>query len=62
MASDIGTLVVRFENGTAVQRFQEAKDLIDTAQEDAPWNDDLRKARECLEEAWNGLTFRSPEH
>ena len=55
------TYVVRFANRSAVQRFQEAKELVESAQKDAPWSDDLRRASECLDEAWSGLSFALPE-
>ena len=50
--------IVRFSNRAAIQSFSEAMELIKQAQEEAPWSDELRRALECLREAWDGLTFR----
>ena len=59
--SEPNTFYVRFANREAVQDFQEARDLIDEAKEDSPWIDALHRAAECLESAWNGLTFSAQE-
>ena len=57
MPQDPEVYCVRFANREAVQRFQAAKDLIDEAIEDSPWNDTLQTARAHLVAAWNGLSF-----
>ena len=51
------TYRVRFANRTAVQRFREAMDLVTEALQNAPWCDELRAAQQCLDEAWDGLSF-----
>jgi hypothetical protein len=51
------TFMVRFANRAAIQRFQEGRELIDEVLEESPWLDDLRRAKECFDEAWDGLSF-----
>ena len=55
------TYTVKFANRNAVQRFQEAKELVEQALDECPWLDDLRRAQVCLDEAWDGLSFALPE-
>jgi len=55
------TYLVKFANRSAIQQFQDARELIEQAIEDAPWNDDLRQAKDCLDAAWLGLAFSVQE-
>lgn len=57
MVAEQETFVVRFSNRAAVQRFQEARELLKEAISDSPWNDTLLCIQTRLDEAWEGLTF-----
>ena len=55
------TYMVKFGNAYAVQCFREARQLVDSALEDSPWVSELPRIKECLEEAWDGLSFSVKE-
>ena len=51
------TYLVRFANREAVQKFQEGRDILVEVLADMEWNDELKRAAECFDDAWDGLSF-----
>jgi hypothetical protein len=52
------SFTVRFANGEAVQKFNEAREWLGVCIQEKPWDTDLRHIQQCLDSAYEGLTFR----